>query len=180
MLKKVVSLGLSALLLYHTLAHVLVCVGAWWQAEHDLSERLLVYRSVDSIVEFQIPLKDKPDVSAITNTTTEGFTYKGRYYDVVSLEILGDTLHISGLETSKRSFWQSDLLSFLNDHITGSTDTNQKANQFLKFLLKEYSINPRIVFSFLSSNWREAVRIPEAVFVFAARSLPVHSPPPEI
>jgi len=179
-LKKVVSIGLFVLLVYHTLAYVLVFVGAWWQAEHDLSERLQVFRSVDSIVEFQIPLKDKPDVSSLTKTTTDGFTYRGHYYDVVSLEISGDTLHIAGLESEKRSFWQGDLLSFLNKHITGDAGASQKANQFLKFLLKEYSINPRVAFQFLPPQWRQSVRIPDVVFVIAARALPVHSPPPEV
>lgn len=177
-MKKVVSIGLSALLLYHTLAYVLVWVGAWWQAEHDLSERLLVYRSVDSIVEFQIPLKDKPDASALANTTTEGFSYRGHYYGVVSLEIRGDTLHIASLESESRSFWQSDLLSFLNDHVVGTASSRQKTNQLLKFLLKEYSPNPRTVFQFLPPGWREAIRIPDATTLFVGRALSIHSPPP--
>ncbi|MBD2702134.1 hypothetical protein IC229_15895 [Spirosoma sp. BT702] len=179
-MRKAVSIGLFGLLLYHTLAYVLVFVGTWWQAEHDLSERLLVYRSVDSIVEFQIPLKDKPDASAIASTTSDGFTYRGQYYSVVSMEIQGDTLHIAGLQSESHSFWRSDLLSFLNKHIAGATDSQQKANQFLKFLLKEYSPNPRVIFSFLAPQWREAIRIPDVLFVIAARALPVHSPPPEI
>lgn len=179
-MKKAVSIGLFGLFLYHTLAYVLVFVGTWWQAEHDLSERLLVYRSVDSIVEFQIPLKDKPDASAITRTTSDGFSYRGQYFSVVSVEVRGDTLHIAGLQSENHSFWKSDLLSFLNDHITGATDSHQKANKLLKFLLKEYSPNPRSVFNFLSPNWRESVRIPTILFVFAARALPVHSPPPEV
>ncbi len=178
-MKKAVSIGLFTLLLYHTLAHVLVCVGAWWQAEHDLSERLLVYRSVDSLVEFQIPLNGSDD-NALTNTTNEGFGYRGHYYDVVSMEVRGDTLHIAGLESEKRSFWQGDLLSFLNEHLAGTTDKNRKANQFLKFLLKEYSPNPRAVFCFLPLHWRAAVRIPDAPSVAEARALPVHSPPPEV
>lgn len=178
-MKKVVPIGLVTLLLYHTLAYVLVCVGTWWRAEHDLTERLLVYRSVDSIVEFQIPLKDKPDASAITRTTSDGFAYRGHYYEVVSIEVQGDTLHIAGLESGNRSFWQSDLLSFLNDHITGATQPHQKANQLLKFLLKEYSPNPRSVFCFLPPSWRQTIRIPDASFVVSARALPVHSPPPE-
>ncbi|GAB3986251.1 hypothetical protein GCM10028807_03270 [Spirosoma daeguense] len=179
-MKKAVSIGLFGLLLYHSLAYVLVFVGTWWQAEHDLSERLLVYRSVDSIVEFQIPLKDKPDANSIASTTSDGFTYRGQYYSVVSMTIQGDTLHIAGLQSESRSFWQSDLLSFLNKHITGATDSKNKANQLLKFLLKEYSPNPRTVFCFLSPDWREAVRIPDVLFVIAARALPVHSPPPEV
>ena len=179
-MKKAVSIGLFGLFLYHTLAYVLVFIGMWWQAEHDLSERLLVYRSVDSIVEFQIPLKDKPDASAITRTTSDGFSYRGQYFSVVSVEVRGDTLHIAGLQSENPSIWKSDLLSFLNDHITGATDSHQKANKLLKFLLKEYSPNPRAIFEFLSPNWRESVRIPNVLFVFAARALPVHSPPPEV
>ena len=179
-MKKAVSIGLFGLFLYHTLAYVLVFVGTWWQAEHDLSEQLMVYRSVDSMVEFQIPLKGQPDASAITRTTSDGFSYRGQYYSVVSLEVQGDVLHITGLQSESYSFWQSDLLSFLNDHISGATDPHKKANQLLKFLLKEYSPNPGSIFNFLSPGWREAVRIPNVLFVFAARALPVHSPPPEV
>lgn len=179
-MKKAVSIGLSLLLLYHTLAYVLVCLGAWWQAEHDLSGKLLVYRSVDSIVEFQVPLTDTPNVGELTNTTTGGFGYRGHYYDVVSMDVRGDTLFIAGLESQNGSFWQSDLLSFLNDHIAGATEPYKKANQLLKFLLKEYSPNPGDVFCFLSPSWREAVRIPHVSFVLSARSLPVHSPPPQV
>ena len=167
------------LLLYHTLAYVLVCIGAWWQAEHDLSEKLRVYRSVDSIVEFQVPLTDRPDMSALTNTTTGGFGYRGHYYDVVSMAVRGDTLFIAGLESANGSFWQSDLLSFLNDHIAAGTDSQRKASRFLKFLLKEYSPNPRDVFQFHSASWRATIRIPDVSFVVSARALPIHSPPPE-
>jgi hypothetical protein len=178
--KKAVSIGLFALLLYHTLAYALVVVGAWWQAEHDLSERLLVYRSVDSIVEFEIPLKDKLDANAVASTTSDGFSYRGHYYSVVTMEVRGNILHIAGLQSESRSFWQGDLLSFLNDHIAGAADSHQKANQFLKFLLKEYSPNPRAIFHFLHLSWRQAIRIPELLFVVEARALPVHSPPPEV
>ncbi len=179
-MKKAVSIGLSALLLYHTLAYVLVCIGAWWQAEHDLSEKLLVYRSVDSIVEFQVPLTNTPTVGELTHTTTGGFGYRGHYYDVVSMNVRGDTLFIAGLESASRSFWQSDLLSFLNDHVAGATDPYKKANQFLKFLLKEYSPNPRNPFTFAFLHWREAVRIPGVFTPMLNRALPVYSPPPQI
>lgn len=179
-MKKAISIGLSGLLLYHTLAYVLVCVGTWWQAEHDLSQRLLVYRSVDSIVEFQIPLKDKPDANAITRTTSDGFTYRGQYYSVVSMSIQGDTLHIAGLQTANNSFWQSDLLSFMQEHVTGSSDSPKKANTLLKFLLKEYSPTPRLAFCFPSPGWYNNIRIPEKPFLFHQLALRVSSPPPEV
>lgn len=179
MVYKRISIGLFALLLCHTLASVIVGVGGWWQAENDLSERLLVYRSVDSIVEFQIPLKDQNDGQAIARTTEEGFRYRGHYYKIVSLEVHSDTLLIAGLETRNRSFWQDDLLAFLNDHFTTSSDTGRKASQLLKFLLKEYSPGSPTVLHLCRSLGYPSIRIPDATFFFSTRSAPIHSPPPE-
>ncbi|GAB3492566.1 hypothetical protein GCM10027341_06840 [Spirosoma knui] len=178
-MKKVVSIGLFALLLYHTLAYVLVFVGSWWQAEHDLSERLLVYRSVDSLVEFEIPLAGTADAIELTRTTNDGFVYKGRHYNVVSLEIQGNGLHIAALELGNRSFWDEDLLSFINHHVAGATDPDKKANQFLKFLLKEYSSTARTAFQFMPAVRLDAVRIPDTSVRLLQRALPVYSPPPQ-
>ena len=179
MVYKRVSIGLFALLLCHTLASAIVGIGGWWQAENDLSERLLVYRSVDSIVEFQIPLENQTDGRAMARTTEDGFRYRGRFYTVVSLEVQGNTLHIAGLEAHSRSFWQGDLLSFLSDHLSTSSDTGHKANQLLKFLLKEYSPSSAIVLHFMPCAWSQSVRVPDAPFTFATRSAPIHSLPPE-
>ena len=177
MLNKLVTLGLFVLLLCHTLASVLVWGLGWWQAQGDLSERLQVYRSVDSLVEFQIPLSDPADGSAMARTTEDGFRYRGHYYSVVSLEIIHDTLHIAGLETHNRQFWSDDLLTFLNDHLN-TADTGRKANLLLKLLLKEYSPNERTVFSFAQRPWRESVQIPHIPVVSTALYAPIHSPPP--
>lgn len=177
MLKKLVVLGLFALLLCHTLASVLVWGIGWWQAEGNLSEHLQVYRSVDSLVEFQIPLDSTAGGNAMAYTTEDGFRHRGHYYSVVSLEIINDTLHISGLETHNRQFWSDDLLAFLNDHLTTS-DNGHKANRLLKFLLKEYSPTGRTVFSFAQRSWCESIQIPEVPVVFSSRSAPIHSPPP--
>lgn len=179
-MKRAISIGLFGLLLHHILAYVLVCAGSWWQAEHDLSLRLQVYRSVDSIVEFQIPLKDKPDASSITSTTSDGFTYRGQYYSVVSMTIQGDTLYISSLQTAGDSFWQSDLLSFMQEHVTGASNSSSKANTLLKFLLKEYSTAPRIAFCFQSPGWLDAVRILEKAVLFHQVALRLSSPPPRV
>lgn len=178
-MKKAVTIGLFLLLVCHVLAHVIAGFGAWWQQEHDLSKRLLVYRSVDSIVEFQVPLADRTDGTKIVRTTEDGFGYRGNYYNVVSLEVRGDTVYIAGLESARRPFWQDDLLSFLNDHLATPSDAGHKANQLLKFLLKEYSPNPAVVLHFAFSTWRESVRIPNAPVPFSTRSAPIHSPPPK-
>lgn len=177
MLNKLVTLGLFVLLLCHTLASVLVWGIGWWQAEEDLSKRLQVYRSVDSLVEFQIPLSGQADGNEMARTTEDGFRYRGHYYSVVSLEIINDTLHIAGIETRSRQFWSDDLLAFLNDHINRA-DTGRKANQLLKFLLKEYSPNGSTVFSFAQRPWRESILIPQTLVSFVTRSAPIHSPPP--
>ena len=179
MLNKRVSIGLFALLLCHTLACVVVCIGGWWQAEGDLSERLLVYRSVDSITEFQIPLADKTDGTKIARTTEAGFRYHGHYYNVISLEILGDTLHIAGLESTNHSFWQDDLLAFLDNHLATSSDTGRKANQLLKLLLKEYSPGSRMVLNVPHILRCEAGQIAQVPLVFSTRPIPICSPPPE-
>ncbi len=178
-MKKAISIGLVGLLLYHTLAYVLVCVGTWWQAEHDLSQRLQVYRSVDSLVEFQIPLTSKPDTSALTRTTSDGFSYHGQYYSVVSMTVQGDTLFIAGLQTDSGSFWQRDLLSFMQKHVTGTTDSPDKTNTLLKLLQKEYSPTPRLTFAFPLPGWRTHIRIPDRPFLFCPIAQQVSSPPPE-
>ena len=168
------------LLLAHVLAHVITGLSAWWQDEHDLSKRLMVYRSVDSIVEFQIPLVNKTDGQNIAHTTEDGFTHRGHYYNVISLDVRGDTLYIAGLESASRSFWQDDLLTFLNDHLATNSDAGRKASQILKFLLKEYSVSPTITLNFPVGSWREIVRVPEDPFTFLTRSEPLYSPPPEL
>ena len=178
-MKKAISIGLSALLLYHTLAYVLVCVGTWWQAEHDLSQRLQVYRSVDSLVEFQIPLRNKPDVRTITRTRADGFTYRGQYFSVVSMNIQGDTLFIAGIQTTSHSFWQSDLLAFMQDHVGNTGDAPRKANALLKFLLKEYSPTPLVAFAFNPVWLRFHIRIPEQTVCFAPCAQRIPSPPPK-
>ncbi|WP_461089469.1 hypothetical protein [Spirosoma gilvum] len=179
MLPKQVSIGLFVLLLCHTLSSAIVGIVGWWQAENDLSGRLLVYRSVDSLVEFQIPLKDQTDGKSIARTTEDGFRYRGHYYNVVSLEVKGDTLLIAGIEAKSRSLWQDDLLAFLNDHLSTSSDTNQKAGQLLKFLLKEYSPGSAVTLQLRQRLWSQSVRIPDQLVSFVTRSAPIHSPPPE-
>jgi hypothetical protein len=179
MLQKRVSIGLFALLLCHTLASAIVGIGGWWQAENDLSERLLVYRSVDSIVEFQVPLHNKTDGTAIARTTEDGFRYRGHYYTVVSLDVQNDRILIAGLESPNHSFWQEDLLAFLNDHLAASTDTGHKASQLLKLLLKEYSPGSSVVLQVGPGINAESIRIPEVSIAFSTRSAPNHSPPPE-
>ena len=179
MLQKQVSIGLFALLLCHTLASAIVGVVSWWRAENDLSERLSVYRSVDSIVEFQVPLTDQADGASIKRTTEDGFSYRGRYYTVGSLAIKGDTLQIAGLETSNGSMWQNDLLAFLNNHLGTSSDTSHKASQLLKFLLKEYSPGTSVSLCFFNHSWYQSIRIPDSPFTFSTHSASIPSPPPK-
>lgn len=181
-MKKAVSFALFVLLFYHTLAYMLVCVSSWWQAEQDLSERLIVYRVTDSLIEFQVPLKHKADEAhAVARTTEEGFSHRGHFYDVVSLEIRNDTLVIAGLEIKRKqkTFGQADLLAFLNNHIQGMADAQKKANKFLKLLLTEYALTPRALFCFLTLEHNEAACLPTGQPSLSSRPHPVQSPPPE-
>ncbi|GEM_PF-776371 len=177
--KKILSVGLFALLAYHTLATVLVAVGAWWQAEHDLSEKLMVYRTVDSLVEFEIPLTDQIKGQNLPHITEEGFSHRGTYYAVVSIETRADKLFITGMESKNRSFWSDDLLSFLKNNIAGATDSHQQGSKLLKLLLKEYPPVSRLAFTFPAPSRCESVRIPNGSFLLFGRTPPVHSPPPQ-
>lgn len=179
-MKKLIPIGLLVLLLCHMLAAVVAGIGAWWQARHDLSERLQVYRSVDSMVEFQVPLSDQSDdYTFLPRTTDDGFKYQGTYYEVVSLEVAGNTLHITAMEAPRTPFWQRDLCSFLNNHLQQQHPLSSVPNQLLKLLLKEYSPGQRLVMQFLPAIRPAAVRIPGGLYVLVSRALAVQSPPPK-
>ncbi|WP_019990376.1 hypothetical protein [Rudanella lutea] len=179
-MKRLLGFSLLLLLLYHSLGGVVVAIGSWWQDQHDLSQRLTVYRSVDSLVEFQIPLDGPHDPADLHEATREGFTYHDHYYDVVSVEIRDNILFISGLENKEASFWQRDLLSFLKDTINTQSESSRKSSGWLKLLLKDYSLNSRTILHFFLYDWRQDIRIPQAPVMLMHRALPVFSPPPEI
>lgn len=178
-MKRLLGFSMLLLLLYHSLGGVVVSLGSWWQDQHDLTERLTVYRSVDSMVEFQIPLDGPHDPAILSEATKEGFTYKDHYYDIVSVEIRDNTLFISGLENKVASFWQRDLLSFLKDTVTTDPNASRKSSRWLKLLLNDYTLNSRTVLYFFLYDWFTNVRIPDAPVMLLHRALPVFSPPPE-
>jgi hypothetical protein len=178
-MKRLLSLSLLALLLYHTLATVWVAVGVWWQDQRDLSQHLTVYSSVDSMVEFQVVLGDTQAQQLAEQTSEEGFAYRGKFYDVISVELHGDTLRIAGLEDKAARFWQPDLLSFVKKTISlPSDDTSRKAGQWLKLLMKEYSPSVPLTFSSTVVSWFVCSRIPDAPAALLSRALSVVSPPP--
>ena len=178
-MKRLLSLTFLTLLVYHTLATVWVSVGVWWQERHDLTESLTVYSSVDSMVEFQVVLGNQQAQELAQQTSEEGFAYHGKFYDVVSVELLGDTLHIAGLEDKSAGFWQQDLLSFVKQTIGHAQhDTQKKAGAFLKLLLKEYQLTDRITLTPHLLTWLADVRIADAPVHVLTRALAVMSPPP--
>ena len=112
-------------------------------------------------------------------TAEDGFTHNGRFYDVISVDLHGDTLHIAGMEDKSAGFWQQDLLSFVRKTISDpSTDSQRKAGQWLKLLLKEYQLADRLILSPSLLFWLTDVRIADAPFALFARCLAVLSPPP--
>lgn len=179
-MKRLLSLSLLALLLYHTLATVWVAVGVWWQDQHDLTEQLTVYSSVDSMVEFQVVLGAGQAQQLADQTTEDGFAYHGKFYDVISVDLSGDTLRIAGMVNKAAGFWQQDLLSFVKKTITapGSDDSQRKAGHWLKLLLKEYQLADRLVLSPSLLAWLVDVRIADAPQAFMTRCLAVLAPPP--
>lgn len=180
-MRKVVSIGLFVLLLCHVLGCGIAAVSSWWQEETTLMEQLAVYRTTDSLIEFQIPLADSTQaVPAITQTASDGFTYRSHYYDIVSLNIRNDTLYIAGIELERHAFWQADLLSFLKNHLAAPAGTQKRVNQVLKLLLQEYDPPVRTAFRFLASLRAQAAPPVSGVISLLSRSLPVGSPPPEI
>ena len=179
-MKRLLSTGLLLLLLYHTLGYVFVFLSVQWQEQHELSERLRIYSSTDSMVEFHIPLQQHPDEASITQHPTEGFSYRGNYFEIVHLEVSGDTLHIMGYESNRPALWQQDLLSFVKKQFTGSSETSKKASQLLKLLLKEYCRPERIVNTqLISFSWYENRTAFDYLLPLTTWALSLPSPPPE-
>lgn len=151
-----------------------------WQEEGDLTSRLRVYRSVDSLVEFYIPLHQQTANGTLNKQPAEGFVYRDSYYEIVRQEVKNDTLLILGYANKKGSFWQQDLLDFVKHQFGNDTNTiPKKAHHLLKILLKEYYQGARLVISFCPLYWREPVVIPDLNSTLLTLPLPVYSPPPE-
>ena len=180
-MKRLISTGLFLLLIYHTLTYAFVLFGTWYQEQHDLSDRLTMYRSVDSLVEFFVPLQNQPGGTALKAEHPEGFAYKGQFYQIVRLEVSGDTLHILGYEDQTHSFWQQDLLSLIRQQVVGdaTSPVQKKANSLLKNFLKEYSQFRRSVLWLFVYEWRDTVGFSAVAPLLPSRSLPVHAPPPQ-
>ncbi|CCH01702.1 hypothetical protein FAES_3695 [Fibrella aestuarina BUZ 2] len=183
-MKRLLSLSLLALLLYHTLATVWVAVGVWWHDQRDLSKHLTVYSSVDSMVEFQVVLGNTNPASGqaqqlTAQTLEDGFAYHDKFYDVISVELHGDTLRIAGMEDKAARFWQQDLLSFVKKTISQPTDeSSRKAGQWLKLLLKEYHLATPFTLSPSLVSWLVSLRIPDTSVQLVTRALSVVAPPP--
>ncbi len=162
------------------LGPLLVLLSVRWQEQHELSERLTVFSSVDHMVEFHIPLQKHPNEAILTQQKQEGFKYRGSFYEIVNLDVSGDTLHITGYVNKAKSFWQKDLLSFVKEQFAGSTsESARKANNLLKLLLKEYFPTTRTCVWFFLFDWTEKGRFPTMASHLMTRYLPVFSPPPE-
>ncbi|MGA0555507.1 hypothetical protein ACO2Q8_02580 [Larkinella sp. VNQ87] len=180
-MKRFIAFGLVIALLYHMMGHLLLLLSVQWQEEHELSERLTVYSSVDHLVEFQIPLQNHPNEAILTQQKQGGFKYRGSFYEIVNLDVSGDTLRITGYVNQAKSFFQRDLLSLVKEQFaTGTSESAKKANSLLKLLLKEYSPITHARTWFFLYDWNEkTVRIPSFFAPISTRSLPVFSPPPE-
>jgi hypothetical protein len=177
--RKAVSIGLLALLLCYSLGHALIYWSVVSQEQRDLSASLTMFWTVDSMVEFHLPLHDQPEGAEFTKENVPGFDYNGKTYEVIRMDVRRDTLFIVGYENQKKGFWSNDLLSFVKKEITGSSDTQRKTNQLLKLLLKEYLPADRPLFTQPGLVIRPTAGYCKAT-PLVDRCLPVHSPPPEV
>ncbi|WP_461132475.1 hypothetical protein [Spirosoma lituiforme] len=180
-MKRLVSIGLLSLFMCHILAYVLALWTTNWQEESDLSNRLTVYRTGDSPVEFYVPLSKKAPNTVLSEHTTEGFAYRDSYYEIIRQEVKNDTIHILGYVNKNHSFWQQDLLEFIKHQLGNESGTSQKkTNHLLKNFLKEYYPGRQAVVCFCHPHWRETIRIPSAPASLSSRAIPVYSPPPQV
>jgi len=161
------------------LAYMLVALSINGQDERDLTSRLTVYRTVDSIVEFYVPLQEKGAATALSEHPAGGFAYRDNFYEIIRLDVQHDTLHILGIATKKCSLWQQDLLSFIEHQFIGESGRSQKkASHLLKNLLKEYYPFDRSVVCLRPPYWCDTVLISSLFSLLTDRALPVQSPPP--
>lgn len=179
-MRSIAAIGLLFLLLCHILAQVLVVWLIGWQEEGDLSHQLRVYRSVDSLVEFYIPVHQSVHDNAIETQPIDGFVYRDNYYEVIRQEVKHDTLLILGFAQKKGTFWQQNLLDFIRRQF-GENENSlpKKAHQLLKTLLKEYYQGVRFTIDFCHVNWLENTLLSTLQSFLLSLSLPIHSPPPE-
>jgi hypothetical protein len=177
-----VSIGLLALLLCYSLGHALVYWSVVSGEERDLSAKLTMFWTVDNMVEFHLPLHDQKvtDRQEFTKENVPGFSYRGKAYEVIRMDVRRDTLFIVGYEDRDRPVWSDDLLAFVKKEITGSSDTQRKTSQLLQLLLKEYLPGEPIRFADAEFSPTRAPLRWAYTPVRADRSVPVHSPPPEI
>lgn len=179
-MKRFVSIGLCLLLLYHALGSLFVLLSVRVQEQYALSERLLLYPSTDSMVEFHIPLYQHPNEAILTQKRPEGFNYRSNYYEIVSLNVSGDTLHITGYQSTDPTLWKQDLLSLLKTQFGHASDNQKRTSDLLKLLGKEYSQFNRARLVFFRYEWRlAAASIRFVTPSVLTRHLPVFSPPPE-
>jgi len=179
-MKKLVPVGLCLLLLYHTLGHLFVLLSVRVQEQHELSERLRLFSSTDSMVEFHIPLHEHPNEAILTHRPAEGFTYRGEYFEIVNLAVSGDTLHITGYEGTDPTVWKQDLLSLIHTQFGQPMGAGKKTADLLKQLGKDYYSLARVRTWFFLYTWPERQVIASASEPLLTRAQPVHSPPPQV
>jgi hypothetical protein len=179
-MKRLLSIGLCLLLLYHSLGSIFVLLSVQWQEEHELSERLVLYPSTDSMVEFHIPLFQHPNEAILTQKSPGGFSYRGKYYEVINLSVSGDTLHITGYVNKAKEFWQQDLLSLVNQQFDQPSNSSKKANSLLKLLVKEYYQPQRTLTQLFWFDWSENSLFASYIYPRTSCIITHHAPPPEL
>lgn len=162
------------------LAGTFVVLGTTWAEERDLSQRLTVYRSVDSLVEFFVPLTHQPADTNLLSPPLEGFTYQNTYYEVVRLEVVSDSIHLLAYAKKDHRLWPRDLLALIKQEVTGDAGTTRKTHHLLSHLFTDYMALDQTEIPVLSINGPTTRRFAATARSLPDRQLPIHSPPPEL
>lgn len=177
-MKTIVAILLSGLLLLHTLAVTFVWNVYQWQQEKTLAHDLTMYRSTDSLVEFNVALPNSPDQASRPAITDRGFSYRSAYYEPIRLEVHDKALVLLCLETKNARFGDPGLLSFLEDYLTDWDYATHKTRKLIKLIISEYSPPERQSLRVLCYECSQQPDFDDVRIVVPQSSSSIHAPPP--
>lgn len=180
-MKRLLSIGLIALLLFNTMGYYVVFVGMQMQAQRDMEQRLDGENlDGEELFTIKIPInlsywQNMPDYERVNGR----FEHNGEFYTLFKQKVENDTLQVVCIKdhAEKKLFTQ---LSQTVKWVLGSdnSSSHQKTAKFLQNLIKDYLPLSKRVILFLFEDV-EALQTPifEASLVNFYPSL--IAPPPE-
>ncbi|MCY7351698.1 MAG: hypothetical protein LH606_13690 [Cytophagaceae bacterium] len=177
-MKRLASIALLALLLYHTLGQALVFWGEEWIEGRQMASSLNIYHSTDDLIEFELPVPLHQYGMEIQESSGGEFEYKGAFYNIVRQELRNDTLHILCYEDLNERVRHAGLSDFLHKNLGTSSD-NEKSGNWVKNWISDYDHASRRHLIFVYEDSPAPTR-PAQTFCLTSPLLTTHSPPPEL